>query len=212
MSKLSLWLERRRQFLGLAMAATAALALVPALGSASVGALQKTSFKMFPNKPFRACAQAPGQTAKASVTVVRGDQNDALTLKLSGFKPNLAFDLFTVENSPQLANGDPDPNFKNFGLAWYQSEVPVDQYGKATVKVNTILLDEIFGFDPAVTLNPVNTFHVGFWFDDPADAAACGFTGSTPFNGTHDAGPLAFVTRPDQDTGLGPLSTKQTCP
>jgi len=40
MSNLSSWLERRRRFLGLAVAATAALALIPALGSASVGALQ----------------------------------------------------------------------------------------------------------------------------------------------------------------------------
>ena len=32
-----------------------------------------------------------------------------------------------------------------------------------------------------------------------------GFTGSTPFNGEHTAGPLAFVTRPDVRTALGPL-------
>ena len=42
---------------------------------------------------------------------------------------------------------------------------------------------------------------------NPADAAGCGFTGSTPFNGEHTAGPLAFVTRPDATTTLGPLCT-----
>jgi hypothetical protein len=46
---------------------------------------------------------------------------------------------------------------------------------------------------------------MGFWFNNPADAGACGFTGTTPFNGEHNAGPLAFVTRPSAATNLGPL-------
>ena len=54
---------------------------------------------------------------------------------------------------------------------------------------------------------PTNTFHLGFWFNNPTDAQGCGFTGSTPFNGEHTAGPLAFVTRPNAITGLGPLCT-----
>jgi hypothetical protein len=29
----------------------------------------------------------------------------------------------------------------------------------------------------------------------------------TPFNGEHQAGPLAFITRPDATTNLGPLCT-----
>jgi hypothetical protein len=34
-----------------------------------------------------------------------------------------------------------------------------------------------------------NTFHMGFWFNDPNDAAPCGFdvTKPTPFNGEHRA-------------------------
>jgi hypothetical protein len=36
-----------------------------------------------------------------------------------------------------------------------------------------------------------------FWFNNPADAAACGFTGVTPFNGEHQAGPLAMISRLD---------------
>ena len=65
----------------------------------------------------------------------------------------------------------------------------------------------IFGFDPAVGLTPTNTFHVGFWFNDPNDAVACGFNdnNATPFNGEHHAGPLAMISRPDATTGLGPL-------
>src|SRR5262249_15780392 len=132
-----------------------------------------------------------------------------------GFKPGLNFDLFTVEHSPQLADGSPDPNFQNFGLAWYQSDIHIsrsdddesDDSEFSSVSIRTILVNQIFRFHPALRLPPPNTFHVGFWCNDPADAAACGFTGFPPFNGEHHAGPLAFITRPNADTGLGPLCT-----
>jgi hypothetical protein len=128
----------------------------------------------------------------------------------------LKFDLFTVQHSSLLANGKPAPAFKNFGLAWYQSDIEINKdYDKdkdgdtGHVKIQTILLDQIFGFDPAVGLAPTNTFHVGFWFNNPEDAEACGFDDSkpTPFNGEHKAGPLAMISVPDDDTGLGPLCT-----
>src|SRR5437764_412919 len=59
-------------------------------------------------------------------------------------------------------------------------------------------------------LPPTNTFELGFWFNDPADAQACGFDPSrpTPFNGEHHAGPLAMISLPDAGTGLGPLCLK----
>jgi len=94
--------------------------------------------------------------------------------------------------------------------------VSVGKIGKATddghVQIKTILLDEIFGFDPDVRLAPTNAFHVGFWFDNPQDAAAlstCHFdpTKPTPFNGEHKAGPFAMLSVPDAKSGLGPLCT-----
>jgi len=92
-------------------------------------------------------------------------------------------------------------------LAWYQSDLQVDDDGAGRAAIRTILVDQIFGFDPDVNLTPTNTFHVGFWFNDPNDAAACGFdvNNPTPFNGEHRAGPLAMISLPDADTGLGPL-------
>jgi hypothetical protein len=71
--------------------------------------------------------------------------------------------------------------------------------------LHTILINQIFGFDPDVALKPTNTFHVGFWFNDPADAAPCGFTGFTPFNGEHHAGAVAMISVPNATTQLGPL-------
>ena len=120
------------------------------------------------------------------------------------------FGEFLFNDWRRTADGTPDPDFTNFGLAWYQSDVHITADGTGAVKIKTILLDQIFGFDPVVSLPPTNTFHVGFWFNNPADAVPCGFTGSTPFNGEHNAGPVAFITRPNATTGLGPLCTNPT--
>jgi len=167
-----------------------------------------------PNPKFASCLAAnPGDATKApsvEADVVRGNLNDGLFLRGKNVKPGLQFDLFTVENSSLLANGTPDPNFKTFGLAWYQSDLEAEKNGTMRATIRTILLDQIFGFDPTVTLPPTGTFEMGFWFNDPQDAVACGFdaTKPTPFNGEHDAGPLAMITVPDATTGLGPLCTK----
>jgi hypothetical protein len=172
------------------------------------------SFDFAPNPKFLGClAQYPDDADHAPsvhAVVVRGDQNDGLFLFGNNVKPGLKFDMFTVENSSLDASGTPIPNFSNFGLAWYQSDLEADKRGNMRVALRTILLDQIFGFDPGVTLPPTGTFEVGFWFNAPADAVACGFDASkpTPFNGEHQAGPLAMITLPDADTGLGPLCTK----
>ena len=169
-------------------------------------------FDLFPSKLLLPCIANGDDTPTAHVKVERENLNDELTLTIDGLKPGLKFDLFTVQRSNQLANGDPDPNFRgSFGLAWYQSDVQVgtgtSDHDGGRVTIHTILLDQIFGFDPDVSLAPTNTFHVGFWFNDPADAVPCGFPQGmfTPFNGEHHAGPVAFISRPNAKTGLGPL-------
>ena len=200
------------------IAAAVTIAAVTILASAAAssgwnGKQDEARFQMFANPAQLNCLQAsdnPSRQPTVDVTVDRGDDNDTATLRLRNFKPGLQFDLFTVQNSNQNADGTPVAGFANFGLAWYQSDIQVSHSGRATVRIKTILLDQIFGFDPAVGLGPTNTFHLGFWFNDPADAAACGFTGVTPFNGEHQAGPLAFITRPDAQTTLGPLCTDPT--
>ena len=130
----------------------------------------------------------PRRQPTALVRVERGELNDTLRLHLRNIKPNLNFDLFTVQRSNKLADGTPDPAFKNFGLAWYQTDVHADENGNANVTIKTILLDQIFGFDPDVALAPTNTFHVGFWFNDPNDAAKCGFPTRRPSTATTTLG------------------------
>jgi hypothetical protein len=177
------------------------------------------TFPLHVNPKFLGClADGSGSLPTAIATVTRGNLNDTLCLSLAHIKPGLNFDLFTVERSNLLPNGSVDPDFKNifhnsFGLAWYQSDIHINSgsttAGTGKVTIKTILLDQIFGFDPDldVGLAPTNTFHIGFWFNDPKDAAACGFTGFTPFNGEHHAGPLAMISVPNPHTDLGPLCT-----
>jgi hypothetical protein len=177
------------------------------------GDIVHLSFK--PNPKFVNCLAAhPGDASHApsvEADVVRGSLNDGLFLRGKNIKPDLQFDMFTVEHSSLLASGAPDPSFTgNFGLAWYQSDLEAESNGTMHAIIRTILLDQIFGFDPGVNLPPTGTFEVGFWFNDPQAAVSCGFdaTKPTPFNGEHDAGPLAMITVPDATTGLGPLCTK----
>jgi hypothetical protein len=109
----------------------------------------------------------PKTTPYASVTVRQGDINDDLTISAGGIKPGLGFDMFTVQNSNLLSDGLVNPGFKNFGLAWYQSDLVANSSGLIAGTIRSIFVNEIFGFDAGTTppLPPTNTYHVGFWFD-----------------------------------------------
>jgi hypothetical protein len=172
----------------------------------------RVSFDLQLNPATVECVRGSyNEEPRARATVIRGKLNDTLILDLDGFKSGLQFDLFTVQNSPFLFNGAKDPAFTgSFGLAWYQSDIEIPRHSdRGHVQISTILLDQIFGFDPDVKLAPTNTFHVGFWFNNPQDAAYCGFdpTKPTPFNGEHKAGPFAMISLPAHDSKLGPLCT-----
>lgn len=195
------------------LAASAALAVC---GSASAQHREhqkdEVTFKLVPVPQFVDCLRAnPYEEPKARATVIRGKHNDTMILELDGVRPDLTLSVFTDERSFFGPNGLKDPGFHGFGLSWYQADV---QTGKRSdeghVRLQTVLLDENFGFDPDVNLAPTNTFHVGLWFDDPKDAQACSQTPIKPgpFNGEHTAGPLAFMTLPDANTNLGPLCTE----
>ena len=82
-----------------AFAAVAAGGVAGAAGSKP----SSTSFDLFPNTPFLSCLAAPGKTPVAKVQVTRGKLNDQLELNVRNLKPDLDFDLFTVEKiAPQL--------------------------------------------------------------------------------------------------------------
>src|SRR5215469_9596460 len=189
--------------------AAAASAFLTSAWSVSA-AVPEIAFHLAAQPKFVNCLGVEGgPTPSADVIVQRGELSDILILHVHHLKPNLGFDLFTIQNSNLLSSGEVDPKFKNFGLAWYQTDVQADSNGEAEVAIKTILLDQIFGFDPAASLTPTHTFHVGFWFNNPKDAEACGFDPSkpTPFNGEQNAGPNAMISLPNSETDLGPLCT-----
>jgi hypothetical protein len=190
--------------------AAAATAFLTSAWSVSA-AVPEIAFNLVAQPKFVSCLGVEGGPAPAAdVVVQRGELSDILILHAHHLKPNLGFDLFTIQNTNLLASGEPDPGFRSFGLAWYQTDVQADSNGEAEVAIKTILLDQIFGFDPLAGLQPTHTFHVGFWFNNPQDAAACGFdpTKPTPFNGEQHAGPNAMISLPHVVTGLGPLCTR----
>ena len=177
-------------------------------GGAALATVNTKTFRLVPQAKFLKCLQiSDDKTPKGIVTVTRGHLHDTLTLTIKNIKPNLGFDLFTIENTNLLSNGSVDPSFVNFGLAWYQTDVQANAGGNGQVTIKTILIDQIFGFDPAASLSPTHTFHVGVWFNNPQDAVPCGFdpTKPTPFNGEQNAGPNAMISVPDATTNLGPL-------
>ena len=203
-----------------ALAAPAALSTFLTVGPLLADGPDEISFNLAANPKFSQClGNDPYNPPTAKVTVGRGTANDVMIVELQNFKPGAVFDLFTIERTNLTSNGAADPDFKgSFGLAWYQSDIHVGADGKAEAVVKSILLDGIFGFDadqlpgaPAGTalVPPTHTFHVGFWFDKPEDAAACGFDPSkpTPFSSEHKAGPNAMISVPDGVTGQGPLLT-----
>jgi hypothetical protein len=213
------WLAR---FRGCLSSGTMIFALVTGIGAISTpltaSAQDKKyfiTFDLVANPQFAKCLRrSQYEEPRARATVIRGKLNDILFLDLDGIKPGLQFDLFTVQRTSLLDASTPNPDFKgSFGLAWYQSDIEIHKRtDDGHVRIKTILLDQIFGFDPDVALKPTNTFHLGFWFNNPKDAAACGFpandpTKFTPFNGEHKAGPLAMISVPDPQTKLGPLCT-----
>jgi len=168
------------------------------------------SFKFAVVPQFADCLRANHyEEPRVRGTVIRGKQNDTLILDMDGIKPNLTLSVFSNERSFFGPDGLKDPNFHGFGLSWYQSDLSAGKRSDAGhVRLQTVLSDETFGFDPDVNLPPTNAFHIGLWFDDPEDAVACGFVPNPNkpglFNGEHNSGPLAFETVPDAN-GVGPL-------
>src|SRR5262245_17902474 len=121
-------------------------------GVAARGSRDEIRFNLVPSQQVINClAQFPGDARRAptaEVKVTRGKLNDQLDLQMHNIKPGLAFDLFTVQRSPLKADGTPDAAFPGFGFAWYQSDLEANANGAGEVSIRTILLDQIFGFDP----------------------------------------------------------------
>ena len=184
-----------------------------ASGAYPEGGQDIVSFVLQPNPKFLRClAQYPDDPKRppsVRVAVVRGSLDDELFLVGKYIKPNLRFELFSVEHSPLRADASVDAAFSHFGLAWYQSDLEANENGIIGAHIRAVLLDQFFGFDAAVSLALTGTFHVGLWFGDRSDVAGCSFDveKSTAFGTQNRGGPLAMISVPVAATGTGPLCT-----
>jgi len=187
----------------LAAFAMATLGSVGLIAKAS-GASGTTRFDMVRS----AAAEKSGclADAKAEVRIVQREENERMTVRVSGLPANTAFDLFII----QLPDAP-------FGVAWYQSDLDTNHDGEGAVTVQGRFNHETFslsqggpdnGSDPLqnltgpavkdtnVKFRPTNQFHVGLWFNSAQDAAAARCPGTvTPFNGEQHAGVQILSTR-----------------
>jgi hypothetical protein len=152
--------------------------------------------------------------ASAEVRIRSEGAVEVMDVSVQGLPPKTSFDVFVtqVPNAP-------------FGLAWYQGEIETNEHGRGQQIFVGRFNEESFVVAPGsasapqlhhnafpdAQLNPptgpVHTFHLGVWFDSPADAVKAGCPADvTPFNGGHNAGIQALSSRNFVDA-QGPLST-----
>jgi len=151
--------------------------------------------------------------ARATVTITPKGAVEQMRVVADGLPASTEFDLFVIQvpNAP-------------FGLSWYQGDLESDAYGHASQTYVGRFSNETFSVAPGVApapvrhkspfpdaasnpaTAPVHQFHLGAWFNSPADAAKAGCQPTvTPFNGDHNAGVQALSTR-NFAIGAGPLS------
>jgi hypothetical protein len=190
----------RRRF-GLGGAAAAALMGLAGLHSAEAKKKKKRKKKNKKSKPAatgqlvrsgKAITDNCIADASGSIELFKLDGAEKMVVKVSGLPSNTEFDVFVIEN--------PD---SPFGFSWYQGDLKTGKNGSGSQTFIGRFNDETFVLDPAEIAH--QTFHVGVWFNSPADAEAAGCSNTvTPFNGEQNAGIQALTTVPVN--GKGPLA------
>jgi hypothetical protein len=140
-------------------------------------------------------------------------QAEKLQISVSGLPHHADFDLFIIQVP-----------IAPFGLSWYQGDIDTNSVGQGSGTFVGRFSRETFivapGVAPAPTpfhtgpfpdapsnpaTAPVQTYHVGLWFNSPTAAANAGCPNTvTPFNGTHNAG-IQVLNTATFPTLAGPL-------
>ena len=143
----------------------------------------------------------------------RGPVED-MRVEVKGLPPNTDFDFFVIQKP-----GGP------FGMSWYQGDIDTNDEGEGHGRFIGRFNIETFIVAPGAvqaptphgvrdaSLNPatlpIHTYHLGLWFNSPADASSAGCPNTvTPFNGDHTAGIQVLNTSNFPDLA-GPLSQLQ---
>jgi hypothetical protein len=189
------------------VAAVSALLLMTSSG-AFAASRPHISFDMVVSKGAAACLPH----AEAEVQVISDGTAEDMFIHATGLPPNTDFDFFVIQvpNAP-------------FGLSWYQGDVETDDDGDAVQHFRGRFSIETFIVAPGVApapvvfngpfpdastnpaTNPVQTYHLGMWFNSPEDAKKAGCPAAvTPFNGEHDAG-IQVLNTSNFPINQGPL-------
>jgi hypothetical protein len=167
------------------------------------------SFEMVVSQAARNCLP----NASAQVSIQSSGTAEDLVISATGLSPNTDFDFFVIQvpNAP-------------FGLAWYQGDLETDDKGNAMqhfrgrFNIQTFIVAPGVAAAPLVFNNPplpdaaqnpatgpVQTYHLGLWFNSPTDAQNAGCPNTvTPFNGEHNAG-IQVLNTSNYPDNSGPL-------
>jgi hypothetical protein len=197
-------LRSSSRWLALVLALAAIVAVAPA--AHAFGRPEIFSFDLVAPDSVASCLPH----ARGKVRLISHGENQLMDLRVSGLPANVEFAVFLLQV----------PRFP-FGLSWYQGDVGTDRRGNGHAVFSGIFSDESFIIAPDVApapvvhpadaatnpkTAPVHTYHLGLWFESPADSVAAGCAANvTPFNGEHDAGILVLNTAnfADEDGPIG---------
>ena len=181
---------------------------IPASAVAKKAKPEKFSFDMVVSAGAASCL--PKAQGRVTISAAE-DGNQKMHVSVEGLARHATFTLFVL----QVPTGP-------FAMSWYQGDIETNGDGRGGRDFFGIFSDETFIIAPAAgrqapqthpgvdavanpATAPVHTYHLGMWFDDPADAIAAGCPATvTPFNGDHNAGIQVLNTRNFTDTA-GPL-------
>jgi hypothetical protein len=182
-------------------------------GNNAAVSLKLISFGMVVSQVASTCLP----NASAQVSIQSSGTAEDMLISATGLPPNTDFDFFVIQvpNAP-------------FGLSWYQGDLQTDDNGNAMQHFRGRFSIETFVVAPAIApaplvfnnppfpdaarnpaTNPVQTYHLGLWFNSPTDAQNAGCPKTvTPFNGEHNAGIQVLNTSSFPDD-QGPLRRLQ---
>jgi hypothetical protein len=196
--------------MGLSTWAGAAKPVVENTAAAAASSSKRTYFEM--QRSAKATAANCLAYARAEVSIHSLGPVEVMDVFVQGLPPETDFDFFVIQvpNAP-------------FGMAWYQGDIETNRRGRGHQRFIGRFNEETFivapGAAPAPVVHndafpdaqinpvtaPVHTFHLGLWFNSPADAVKAGCPGDvTPFNGEHNAGIQVLSTKNFPDA-QGPL-------
>jgi hypothetical protein len=172
---------------------TAAIGLaLMATGSAFASGEGRINFDMVVSSGARTCLP----NARAEVRILSTGTAEDMYIEASGLPPNTDFDFFVIQ-VPKAP----------FGLSWYQGDIQTNEFGtghqhfRGRFSIETFIVAPGSAPAPVVfngpfpdaslnpPFNPIQTYHLGLWFNSPIDAQNAGCPATvTPFNGEHNAG------------------------